>query len=289
MTHYICEQCGVQYADSDQPPGRCAICDEERQYINPNGQRWTTLEHLRDGHHNVFTEVESNLTSIRTEPSFGIGQTAFLIQTEEGCVLWDCISLIDDETIAAIKDKGGLKAIAISHPHMYGACVEWSQAFGGVPVYLHALDRQWVMRSDPVIQAWSEDKRDILKDIALIKCGGHFDGSTVLLWKSGANGQGVLFTSDTIYVVSDLRWVTFMHSYPNMIPLHPQKVYKVVEAVSTLAFDRLYSNFGKSTQANAKRTVIESAIRYIKAIDQQPYLNGFIQLQKAMIQGQANG
>ena len=49
---------------------------------------------------------------------------------------------------------GGIKAIAISHPHYYSSMVEWSRAFGGVPIYLHAADRQWVMRPDHAIVFW---------------------------------------------------------------------------------------------------------------------------------------
>ena len=44
----------------------------------------------------------------------------------------------------------GLRAIAISHPHYYTTIVDWSRAFGGVPVYVHADDREWVHAARPV-------------------------------------------------------------------------------------------------------------------------------------------
>ena len=69
-------------------------------------------------------------------------------------VLWDCISLIDGRRCEVVKALGGISAIAISHPHYYSSMVEWSRAFGGVPIYLHAADRQWVMRPDPAIVFW---------------------------------------------------------------------------------------------------------------------------------------
>ena len=52
---------------------------------------------------------------------------------------------------------GGSAAIAISHPHYYASMVDWSRAFGGVPIYLHAADRPWVMRPDPAIVLWEGD------------------------------------------------------------------------------------------------------------------------------------
>ena len=93
------------------------------------------------------------LTAIGTEPKFAIGQRALLVPTASGNVLWDCVTLLDDDTAEEIKRRGGLAAIAISHPHYYSAMVDWAQAFG-CPVYLHADDAEWVMRPDPVVELW---------------------------------------------------------------------------------------------------------------------------------------
>ena len=56
-------------------------------------------------------------------PAFGIGQRALLVRTREGNILWDCVSLIDSDTVALIKALGGIYAIAISHPHYYTSMV----------------------------------------------------------------------------------------------------------------------------------------------------------------------
>ena len=44
--------------------------------------------------------------------------------------------MLDPATIALINGLGSLKAIAISHPHFYTTMVEWSRAFGGIPIPL---------------------------------------------------------------------------------------------------------------------------------------------------------
>jgi hypothetical protein len=139
-------------------------------------------------------------------------------------VLWDCISLIDDPTVAVVKSLGGLAAIAISHPHFYSSMVEWSHALNGVPIYLHESNRKYVVRPDPAIIFWTGEAQSLGKGLTLIRCGGHFMGSTVLHWAAGAEGRGVLLTADTINVVADRRYVSFMHSFPNLIPLHASKV-----------------------------------------------------------------
>src|SRR5207253_10502570 len=104
MNHYICVTCGTQFAKTDQSPSRCPICEDERQFVNWDGQVWTTLDQLRSNHSNRIECEGSKLFGIGTEPSFAIGQRALLVQSSGGNLLWDCISLIDDQTIARVHD-----------------------------------------------------------------------------------------------------------------------------------------------------------------------------------------
>lgn len=266
MQHTICITCGTQYLVGDEGRNECPICLDERQYVNINGQQWTTLEELRSTHRNVFTSIEPSLTTIRTEPTFAIGQHAQLIQTKHGNVLWDCISFIDDRTVEEVQRLGGISAIAISHPHFYSSMIEWSRAFDA-PIYLHADNREWVMRPDERIQYWEGETREIVPGITAIRCGGHFPGSSVLHWAEGAGGRGALFTGDTIFVVNDRRYVTFMYSFPNYIPLNAKAVRRIVAAVEPFAFDRIYGAWTNSVVAvDAKAAVQRSAERYIAHI-----------------------
>lgn len=266
MTHFICQTCGTQFAATAVPPASCPICEDERQYIGWEGQQWTTLSALQSEHTNAIRPLEPNLTGIATTPRFGIGQRALLVHTPQGNLLWDCISLLDDATLAAVNQLGGLDAIAISHPHYYASMVEWSHAFD-VPIYLHAADRQWVMRPDDKIRFWEGETQTVWEGLTLIRGGGHFDGGSVLHWAAGADGAGVLMTGDIINVVSDRRFVSFMYSYPNQIPLSATKVRRLVTAVEPFAFTRLYGAWWDRIVAQeAKGAVRRSAERYIAAI-----------------------
>ncbi len=268
MPCYMCATCGVQYAASEHPPEGCRICQDERQYIGANGQQWMVLEDLRREHHNVFTSLISNLTSIVTEPKFAIGQRAHLVQTAGGNVLWDCISLIDDATVGGIQALGGVSAIALSHPHYYSTIVEWSRAFGNVPIYIHSGDREWVTRPDSVIRFWEGNQLPIGDGVSLVRCCGHFEGASVLHWRDGAEGQGVLLSGDTIYIVSDTRYVSFMYSYPNLIPLPARKVQQIVDRVQPFAFAKIYDAFGRIVNDKGNEVVARSAQRYIQAISE---------------------
>src|SRR5215831_12960702 len=132
MPAFICSACGTQYQPSGAPPGACLICADERQFVPASGQSWITLEGLRNTHSNKFRRLATGLMTIETTPAFGIGQRAILARTPAGNVLWECLALIDDATVDLLNGLGGVKAIAISHPHYYTTMVEWSRALGGV-------------------------------------------------------------------------------------------------------------------------------------------------------------
>src|SRR5438093_2491073 len=266
MPAYVCVTCGVQHAESDSPPPRCPICEDERQYVGWQGQQWTTLpEMVAKGYRNVLREEDPGLTSITTVSAFGIGQQALLVQTPAGNVLWDCIGFVDDATIAAVRERGGLQAIAISHPHFYGACVEWSQAVGGVPVYIHAADRQWVMRPGPSLVLWEGEALEPLPGLTVVHLGGHFDGATVLYWPEGANDRGALLSGDTLQVVMDRRYVSFMYSYANLIPLSAETVEAMAAKLRRYRYERVYGAFnGRTIRVEGAQAVERSAERYLR-------------------------
>jgi hypothetical protein len=253
----ICVTCGVQFVG---PAEACPLCEDARQYVPVEGQRWTTLEALRAGHANAI-RADSGLTGIGTEPRFAIGQRALLVPHGDRNVLWDCITLLDDATASEIERRGGLEAIAISHPHYYSAMVEWAQRFE-CPVLVHDDDREWVMRPDPAIEYWSGETRDLGAGLTLIRCGGHFAGGTVL-----HRAEGDLLSGDIVQVIPDRAHVSFMYSYPNLVPLPEAEIRSIEAALEPYDYERIYGAWwGTVVPRDGKRIVRRSAQRYIDAL-----------------------
>jgi hypothetical protein len=269
MENFICVQCGTQFDEAAQPPPQCPLCEDERQFVRHQGQEWTTLEKLKDDHHNRLEEEAPQLLGIGTEPEFAIGQRALLLRSPHGNLLWDCISLLDDKTVADVKARGGIRAIAISHPHYYSAMIEWAEQFDA-QIFLHAEDRQWVMRSGARIEFWKGPTLKFWDNITLINCGGHFEGGTVLHWPAASRGggsKGALLTGDVIQVVQDRRSVSFMRSYPNYIPLGSAAIHRILETIQPFSFDQIYGAWWKANVlSDAKAAVTRSAERYLRAI-----------------------
>ena len=136
------------------------------------------------------------------------------------------------------------------------------------PRVRHADDQQWIMRPDPAIKLWTGESLKLLPDLTLVRCGGHFAGGSVLHWAKGAGGRGVLCSSDIATVTMDRKFLTFMRSYPNLIPLSANQVSAIAVALEPFAFDTVYGHyFDRVIPAGAKEILAISLKRYIDAIN----------------------
>jgi glyoxylase-like metal-dependent hydrolase (beta-lactamase superfamily II) len=262
LTSFLCKACGTQYPPSDEAPEACPICEDPRQYIpHDEGQVWLTWEDVVAGHKADIRD-DHGILGIGCEPALAIGQRALLVKSRAGNVLWDCTSFLDDEIVARIGAEGGLAAIAISHPHYYGAMIEWAHTFA-CPIYVHEAERKWVMRPDSAVRFWEGETSELGGGLTLIRCGGHYEGGQVLHWAE----QRALLSGDIVHVIPDRGYVSFMYSYPNLIPLPPSKVQRIAEALAPYEFDTIYGAwFDRVIEADGSNIVRRSADRYVRAV-----------------------
>ena len=104
---------------------------------------------------------------------------------------------------------------------------------------------------------------DLWDGLTLIRLGGHFAGGQVLHWPAG----DALLSGDIVQVFPDRRWVSFMYSYPMLIPLPAREVERIAAALEPYAFERIYGAWwGRVIPANAMDVVRRSARRYVASI-----------------------
>jgi glyoxylase-like metal-dependent hydrolase (beta-lactamase superfamily II) len=196
-------------------------------------------------------------------PELAIGQRLLLAAAPDGNVIWDMIPLVDDAGVEAVRARGGARAIAISHPHYYSGMVEWSEALGDVPILLHEADREWIMRPDPRIELWSGDVKELWDGLTLLRLGGHYPGGTVL----HDAGTSTLLSGDIVMVIPDRRFVSFMWSYPNLIPLPAAEVLRIAAALEPWPFERILGAWwNRLVPRDGSEAVRRSAARYRDAI-----------------------
>ena len=257
----ICATCGVEYAEPT--PAVCPICADEREGMVPaGGQQWTDLATLRaEGQQLTWSEPELHRVAIGTEPSVGIGQTAQLVTTPSGSLLWDPVGYLDDETVERILARGPVLAVAASHPHMFGVQVAWGEALDA-PVLVCGVDEEWLGRRSERIELYRE-ARQVAPGLSIHRIGGHFPGSAIAHWAQGAEGRGVVLSGDTVYPNPDGRSVGFLRSYPNRLPLSATVVRRMADRLASFDFDRIVGNFANSIETDARQAVEWSAQRHI--------------------------
>ncbi|NUS60541.1 MAG: MBL fold metallo-hydrolase [Lysobacter sp.] len=264
-TAWICNACGTQYAPSDAPPASCPVCEDDRQYVDWNGQQWTTHAELAQ-RFKLRIGDDAGLLSIAVDGMFAIPQRVLHLRTDAGNLLWESISLVTDDAVDALQKAGGVDRIVISHPHFYSSMVEWSDALGGVEILLHAGDEAWVRRPSPNIRFWEGDTLALSNDVTLINTAGHFDSSTALHWKRGPRGQ-TLFPGDSPHVTQDRKQVTFMHSVPNFTPMAPSAVRRMRALLAPFEYDDVFGfSWGRNILGDGRERVEASFDNYLRRV-----------------------
>ena len=256
-----CCTCGTQYKTELSSPEICPICNDDRQYLTEDGQTWTNSTEIATNHQVLISELSPTLFSLQVTPSFALGNRALLTLSPGGNILWDCIPLLNQEIVDFIRSKGGIKAIAFSHPHFYSNVNEWAEVFD-CPVYIHAADDQWMFNKGPRVRFWQGTERQLWDGISIINTGGHFPGSSVLRVPS-LSAEGTLLTGDSIYVAKSKKHLAFMYSYPNVIPLPERELAGVIRRVEQIPFDSIYGGFEwQNLTQGAKEVFRLSVVRY---------------------------
>ena len=138
MTRFVCHFCGTQHADAPRQRRSAPTTASTSSGRDSGGRRWRSWRPAGG-----LGSLDGDVLGIGLNPSMPIPQRALFATTDAGNVLWDCLAVVTPRPSTRCV-RGGVTAIAISHPHFYTAMVEWSDALGGVPIYLHEADRGWV-------------------------------------------------------------------------------------------------------------------------------------------------
>ncbi|WP_431215828.1 MBL fold metallo-hydrolase [Puia sp. P3] len=261
MIDNICATCGTQYPQGEVPDV-CPICSDDRQFVPESGQVWTSGVRLQQQRSVLIRQLYPEVYEIKVLPDFAIGQRAFLILTPGGNLLWDCIPLLSEQLVSFIRSKGGLKAIAFSHPHYYSNMNEWASTFD-CPVYIHGKDDEWIFNKGPRISVWEGGEKPLWEGMKVIHMGGHFPGSAVLHVPSLSPG-GTLFVGDTLYIARSRKHIAIQYSYPNHIPLPAKIVREIFDRLLRVGFDTMHGAFDFQNLAGNAREVLGASVgRYV--------------------------
>jgi hypothetical protein len=107
----------------------------------------------------------------------------------------------------------------------------------------------------------------VLPGRTLINAGVHFAGGTVVHFTDPERGTGALCSGDIFTVVMDRRYVSFMYSYPNLVPEHPDTIRRAVDLLDAFVVTDIYGAWwGRVVRGDGNAALRRSAERYLRHI-----------------------
>lgn len=241
LTHYACSHCGswILWFDTREPvfckncmDVRNALPDEDFTYIHINEARKTYTTKWR--------EVLPGLWDFYTEPQLGLGSHGWLIIREAGNIAFEAAPHYSREAIDKIKSLGGIRILAASHPHGYGALWELQEAFDPtLIIHKNDLEHTKAFRVNHPIDDFEELDRNHI----MIRLGGHYDGQTALFDAE----KKLLFAGDALKIEFDASGepvaLSCHKGFHYHIPLTPDELRHYQKVFSMYDFEHVCTPF----------------------------------------------
>ena len=198
LQFFACEHCG--FWQRHFAPAACPVCEDFRHPLPPDGWRFAPADVIAARVRCRVTEPLPGLVVIEAPGAPGIGQSGYLLRTSHGNVAFEGAAWYDDDALDAIAALGGVRWIAASHAHVYGALWRVAERFGA-EVVLHRDDLAF-SQALPVTWAF-DDKAELAPGVRLLHTGGHMAGHVVLHWDDPARGRRLLCCGDAFKYTLD--------------------------------------------------------------------------------------
>ena len=252
LSPFACSNCGHWQFYFAVPPN-CPICSDVRNDLPEDGWDFRTPADLapRLTHHR--REVVPGIWEFWSTPRFGLDSHGWLLLEPDGNVAFEAAPFYDQTSLDAITDLGGIRTLAASHPHGYGALWQLQQHFSPT-LLIQKEDLQWT-KAFRVNQPWDE-RHEILPGLVLHHTGGHYEGHAVL---HDARRRAV-FVGDALKLEIDAAGravgLSSHKAYHKQIPLSPDEARRYRRVFAALDFDTVFTPFECATDI-PKAAVLE--------------------------------
>jgi hypothetical protein len=250
---YSCTNCG-HWQRWPSVPQVCPVCADVRNALPQDGFAFATTDE-------VDAQVECSwgptvvqgITEFRCTPRFGLDSRGWVIESEVGLVGFECAPWYDAAALGELRRRGGLRVLAASHVHGYGALWQLQQELDPPVVAVGVRDLVWTKAFRVTWPA--DDVLELAPDLVLHRTGGHFDGHSVL----HDVRRGVLFCGDSMKIDLDDRGnavaLSAHKAFHAQIPLSHGELAHYRSVVEQLDFDTVFTPFEGATGITTKHVL----------------------------------
>ena len=193
---YACANCG-HWQRYFAPPPDCPVCTDTRNDLPEDGWRFLTVEEVRATLRGQWRRPREDMAAFSVIPPLGLNGTGRLLLHQEGNVAFEAAPFYTDDMLAEIERLGGIRFLAASHVHGYGALWQLQDAFR--PEAL-AIQKEDLRLTKAFRVTWPyDDALELLRGLTLYHVGGHYEGQAVL----HDSRRRILFCGDAFKVDQD--------------------------------------------------------------------------------------
>ncbi len=240
LTPYACSNCGYWQRYFATPPD-CPVCTDTRNDLPENGWHFVTPEDLRPRSTGHWRQLRDDMVAFSTTPPLGLNSTGWLLLHPQGNVAFEAAPFYTDAMLAEIERLGGIRFLAASHVHGYGALWQLQDFFQPEVVAIQKEDL-WLTKAFRV--SWPyDDALQIQPDLTLHHIGGHYEGQSVL----HDARRKILFCGDAFKVDQDAEGnnlaVSTHKAFHKNIPLTAAETWRYRSRIALLDFETVCTPF----------------------------------------------
>ena len=238
---YACTHCG-HWQRWPGVPQVCPVCADVRNALPADGFVFLTVPEVDA----LVTcswgpSAIAGVTEFACTPRFGLDSRGWVIETDDGLVGFECAPWYDDAALDELRRRGGLRVMAASHVHGYGALWRLQAELEPPVVCVGVRDLVWTKAFRVTWPA--DDVLQLAPDLVLHRTGGHFEGHSVL----HDSRRGVLFCGDSLKVdlAEDGTPVALSahKAFHAQIPLSHGELREYLAVVGALSFGAVLTPF----------------------------------------------
>ena len=239
LTYWACANCG--FWQRHFAPPDCPVCTDTRNDLPEDGWRFLPEDEVAASHDGSWHQVAADLWAFTTTPALGLAGTGWLITRREGNIAFEAAPYYSPSMIAQVEALGGIRFLAASHAHGYGALFQLQRAFDPQVLAIHKDD----LRMTKAFRVtWPyDDVLELAPGYTLHHVGGHYEGQVALHDAPGRR----LFCGDMFKIDQDERGrstaISSHKAFHKDIPLTHGELRRYRDVIAPLDFDAVLTPF----------------------------------------------
>jgi glyoxylase-like metal-dependent hydrolase (beta-lactamase superfamily II) len=238
LSYFACAHCG--FWQRHFAPPDCPVCTDTRNDLPEDGWRFLPETEVAATHDGAWRQVADDLWAFTTTPALGLAGTGWLIVRSDGNIAFEAAPYYSAAMLAQIAALGGIRFLAASHAHGYGALFQLQRAFAPEV----AIHRDDLRMTKAFRVTWPyDDVLDIGGGCALHHVGGHYEGQAALHDAPGRR----LFCGDMFKIDQDAGGrstaISSHKAFHKDIPLTHAELRRYRDVIAPLDFDAVLTPF----------------------------------------------